>query len=288
MKRPRVTGLSFPIVVQPIGGAAAPGILDRDVVERGDHAFDDVVDVREVAPHLAVIEDVDGPAVEDRLGEGEVRHVRPSPGSVHREEAQPGGREAEEVAVRVRHELVRLLRRRVEANGVIRAAMYRERDVRVRAVDGARGGVHEVLDPGAPAQLEHVGEADEVAGHVGRGVGDRIPNSGLGREVEHPRRGGRAKGFFERRGVGDVDFVEGKFRMFPQQRQAVVLEADVVVVVQVVDAADLAAELEQPPRTVEADEAGRARYDDAHQIVIRGWGRPCFVRGILSAFISAV
>ncbi len=65
-------------------GSAAAG-----TVQGGDHAGDDVVHIGEVALHLAVAEDVDRPAGEDRLGELEERHVRPAPGAVDREEPEP-------------------------------------------------------------------------------------------------------------------------------------------------------------------------------------------------------
>src|SRR3546814_1651054 len=64
------------------------GIRLGDPVIDPDDAFDDVVDIREVAFHLTVVEDRDRPALEDRLGENEHRHVRPPPGSIDGEEAQ--------------------------------------------------------------------------------------------------------------------------------------------------------------------------------------------------------
>ena len=71
---------------------------------RGDahDALDDVVDVGEVAGHLAAVEHVDRLAREDRLGELEQRHVGAAPRTVDGEEAKPGGRQAEEVAVGMR------------------------------------------------------------------------------------------------------------------------------------------------------------------------------------------
>ena len=55
---------------------------------------------------LAVVVEVDRVAVEDGAGEGEQRHVGAAPGAVHGEEAQAGRRDAEQVRVAVRHQLV--------------------------------------------------------------------------------------------------------------------------------------------------------------------------------------
>ena len=57
----------------PVGGA-----LGR-VVDHAEHGFDDVVDIGEVAFHVAVVVEVDGVAVEDGAGEGEQRHVGAGP-----------------------------------------------------------------------------------------------------------------------------------------------------------------------------------------------------------------
>ena len=62
----------------------------RDAIAGPDHTFGDVLDEREVAFVVAVVEHVDGFALEDVLGEQEQRHVGPAPGTVHREETQAG------------------------------------------------------------------------------------------------------------------------------------------------------------------------------------------------------
>ena len=66
-----------------------------------EDAFDDVVDVGEVALHVAVVEDLDRAALGERVGGGEVKHVRAACGSVDCEEAEAGGRDIVELAVAV-------------------------------------------------------------------------------------------------------------------------------------------------------------------------------------------
>ena len=97
------------VAVQRRGGA----------VEHLHHAFGNVVDIGEVAHHLAVIEDVDRPALEDRLGEQEQRHIRPAPGPVDGKKAQAGGRQPVQMAVGMRHQLIGLLGRGIEADRVV-------------------------------------------------------------------------------------------------------------------------------------------------------------------------
>jgi hypothetical protein len=181
-------------VEHPVGRAAGrrvgahrvvAGIGLGSAVVDADHAFDDVVDVGEVALHVAVVEDVDRPPFEDRLGEQEQRHVRPAPRAIHREEAQPGGRQAEQMAVGVRHQLVGLLGGRVQADRVVDAVMLGERHLGVAAVDAGARGIDQVLHAVVAAAFEDVGEADQVAVDVGVRVLQRVAHAGLGGEVDH-------------------------------------------------------------------------------------------------------
>jgi hypothetical protein len=93
-------------------------------VQSADDAFDDIVDVGEVALHVAVVEDVDRPAFEDRLGEQEQRHVGPAPRAVDGEEEQARARDAEQVTVGVREEFVRLFAGRVQTHRVSESAVF--------------------------------------------------------------------------------------------------------------------------------------------------------------------
>ena len=61
------------------------GIGRRTTVEHAHDPFDNVVDVSEVAPHIAVVKYLDRFSFEDRLSEDEQCHIRPAPGAVHRE-----------------------------------------------------------------------------------------------------------------------------------------------------------------------------------------------------------
>ena len=136
----------------------------------------------EVASHPSVVEDPDRSPRQHRVGEQPKRHVRATPGAIDREEAQPGRRQVVEMAVAVRHQLVRLLGGGVEADGMIDVLLDRERHRRHRAVDRTRGGVDEMAHARVPAAFQHVEEAVEVAGGIGSGIVQR---------VAHPRAGQR-------------------------------------------------------------------------------------------------
>ncbi|MCY1371217.1 hypothetical protein D9M69_583510 [compost metagenome] len=59
----------------------------RWAVDQACDALDNVVDVGEVPLVLAVVEQLQWPFFGDGPGELDRRHVRPSPGAVHREKA---------------------------------------------------------------------------------------------------------------------------------------------------------------------------------------------------------
>ncbi len=134
-------------VVQPVGSPArariGPVTRPRRVrrripIENPDHALHDIVDIGEVAPHLAVVEHVDRLAREDRLGEEEQRHVGPPPGSIDGEEPQPGARESVKVRVGMRHELIGFLGRRVERDRMVDVLVHRKGHAGVAPIDRAR------------------------------------------------------------------------------------------------------------------------------------------------------
>jgi hypothetical protein len=166
-------------------GGSVPGIGRRHPVVHPQHGFDDVVHVGEVALHAAVVEDVDRPTFEDRPGEQEGRHVGSAPRAIDREEAQAGGRQAIEVAVGVRHQLVGLLGRGVEADRVIDVVTLGEGHARVAAVDAGTRGVDQMLNRVMAAAFEDVHEADQIAVDVGVGVEQRVAHAGLGGQMDH-------------------------------------------------------------------------------------------------------
>ena len=210
-------------------------------------AFDDVVDVGEVADHPAIVEDLDRLAGQDAAREPEERHVGAAPRAVHGEETEPGARQPKSVRVRVRHQLVGLLRGGVERDRVVDVVVLGERLLRVRAVDGARRGEDEVLDAVVPASLEDVQEALRLASTYACGLDERVAHARLGREVDHALRLRLGEEAAHAVGVGDVEALEAKAARAAQEIEPRFLQPRVVVVVDVVDADDVVAAVEQPP-----------------------------------------
>src|SRR3546814_5213275 len=96
----------------PITRLLAVVVFGR-VIERQDDAVDDIVDEGEITKHVAVIIDVDRPALENRLGEFPDRHVGPPPRAINREEAKAGLGYPEEMCIGFAEQFVRPFRRRI-------------------------------------------------------------------------------------------------------------------------------------------------------------------------------
>ncbi len=124
----QVLGAVIAQVVEPVRRLrASPGTVLRRVVERGQHAGHDIVDIGEVAPHVALIENPDRLAGEDRLGEKIGRHVGPPPGPIDGEESQAGRGQTIEMGVAVGDELASPLGRRIERDRLSDRILYRKR-----------------------------------------------------------------------------------------------------------------------------------------------------------------
>ena len=163
-------------------------LLFGSVLHHAHDAFDNVIDKSEVALALAVVENLDGLARLELVGEAEVGHVRAASGTVDRKEAQPRARNVVELAVGVCHELVALLGGGVQRDRVIDLVVGGIRnllvaDLLVAAVHAGGARVHEVFDLIVATCFQDVVESDEVTLDVGIWVRDGIADTGLGGEV---------------------------------------------------------------------------------------------------------
>ena len=216
----------------------------RRAIKDADHAFCNIVDIGEVAPHPAMVEDVDSAAFEYGLGEQEQRHVGPAPGAIYGEEAQAGGGQREQMAVGVGHQLVGLLGRGVEADRMIDVVVLGKRHALIAAVDAGTAGIDKVLDAVVATAFENIDEADHVAIDIGMGILQRIAHTGLRREVDHALRAFRREQGGNALAIGDI-----------QPRQ---LEARTVIIVEVVHPDHFVAARQQQLADVHADKPGGA------------------------------
>lgn len=261
----QVLGVRVADVVDAVRGKGQPVLAHLHLgrgVHDAPHALDDIVDVGEVAAAVSHVEDLDGVAAAQLLGEAEVGHVGPAHGAVHREEAQAGRGDGIELGVGGGHELVGLLCGGVERHRRVHAVLLGERHLLVAAVDRAGAGVDQVLDRVVAAGLEHVEEADEVALEVGARVLDGVADARLGSEVHHDVEAVLGEQALDEGGVAQVAAHEGEAAVrvsLGQHAQAGVLDAGVVIAVEVVEANDgiigLLKQLLDEERT---DEAGRS------------------------------
>lgn len=240
----QVLGVRVADVVDAVRGEGQP-VLAHLHLGRGVHdapdALDDIVDEGEVAAAVAHVEDLDGLAAAQLLGEAEVGHVGPAHGAVHREEAQAGRGDGVELGVGGGHELVGLLGGGVERHRRVDAVLLGERHLLVAAVDRAGAGVDQVLHRVMAAGLKHVEESDEVALQVGARVLDGVADARLGREVHHDVEAVLREQALDERGVTQVAAHEGEAAVcvgLGQHAQAGVLDTGVVVAVEVVETDD--------------------------------------------------
>ena len=82
--------------------------------------FDDVVNIRKIALHIAVVEDPDRSSGNEFIGCGKIEHIRASCRSVHRKKTQSRAWDIVKLRVGVRQKFVCLFGCRIQRNGVIR------------------------------------------------------------------------------------------------------------------------------------------------------------------------
>ena len=172
-----------------IGRRAVPaGIGLRRTIDQPHDGLGHVVDIGEVALHVAVVEQADRLALQNRLREQPHRHVGPAPRPVHSEETQAGRRNAKQVRISVRHQLVRLLGRAVKAERMIDVLAGAERRHAVAAVDRGRRRVEKVLRLRLAAAFQDVEKADEVRIRISVRLDQRMAHAGLRGEMNDLRK----------------------------------------------------------------------------------------------------
>ena len=150
-----------------------------------DDTLDNILDIGEVARVPAFVENLDGLALEDVVGEQREGHVGAAPGSVDREETQACGGQTVQRRVAMRHELIGLFRRRVQTERMIDVLVNGERHMRVRAVHRTCGCVYQMFDAVAAAAFDDVQKSGDVAVDVCVRIFNRIAHARLGGKVNY-------------------------------------------------------------------------------------------------------
>jgi len=275
-------------VVYFVRNAVRALFRDRHVVERMHAALGDVVDVGEVADHVTVVEHLDGLALRYGAGKEHRAHVGPPPRAVNRKVAQSRHRDAVKLRVGMRHQFVTLLARRIQTNRIIDLVVFAVRDLAVEAINRTGRRIEQMLHLVVAAGLENVEEAHEVALHVGIRVRDGVAHTRLGSEVHHLVEFFLGKELVYGFLVGEVNahkartrerrafehLPEGDFGKHASIRrtetvfpQAPVLEAHIVIVVDVVKPDNLVPAGRKHRHNLRGDKTRRTSHKNLHLTV---------------------
>ncbi len=165
---------------------------------------------------------------------------------------------------------------------MIDPVLDREGQLGIAAIDRAGAGIDHVLDRAVPGQFEQVDVAGQVRADIGLRVLDRIAHPGLGAEMDDPVDLAPLQRALQRGHVGKVEVVESK-AVAPgrdQRGDAILLEADLVIVVEAVHPDHHIAARQQALGEGKANEAGGAGNQYAHGNSV--YSRPVYPRALIS------
>ena len=137
--------------------------------------------------------------------------------------------------------------------------VHRERQLGIGAVDRGRRRKQQVPAAMMPASLQNVGEAGQIGVDIGVRVLQRIPDAGLGCEVNHHRKAMLPEQRLDRRPIGKVTPLEMKSGIMAENIEPGRLQPWVIVAVEIVEPNNAPTHLEQTLCHVKSDEAGRSR-----------------------------
>lgn len=110
-------------------------LLLRGMSHDTHYSLHDVIDIGKVAFAVAVVEDLDGLAFTEFVGEAEIRHVWTAGRTIDREETETCGRDIVKLRVSMGHELVALFGRCIEAHRIVHLVIGRIRHLLIAAVN---------------------------------------------------------------------------------------------------------------------------------------------------------
>ena len=116
----------------------------------------------------------------------------------------------------------------------------------------------------APAALEHVQRADQIAFDIRMWILDRVPDPRLGRQMDDSIDGGGAEKRLHADAIREVKFFEPESAPGTEPRKTRFLERRIVIGIEVVEADDLVAAREQALGHVITDEARGTGDQHAH------------------------
>ena len=206
-------------------------------IDRRQDARNDIVDIGEVALHIAAVEDLDRPTVQNLLGEAPIGHVRAPPRSIDRKEPQAGKGQSIEMGIGVSQQFRSPFAGGIDRHRPIDPVLDREGKLTVRAIDGGGAGKEKV------AQLRKLQRrllqcqlTKGIRLQVDIGIFKRIAHAGLGGQV-HDLGDFRMAGYERQHlfAIGNVQAREGETAIPLQLGETRLLKGRLVIVVEVVD-----------------------------------------------------
>ena len=204
-----------------------------------DNALNNIIDISKVTLAVAIVENLDGFALHQLVGEAKVGHVRTACRTIHGEETQTGGRNIVEFGVGVCHQFIGFLGCCIERNRIIYLVVGAVRNLLVGTVDGGRRSIHQMLQTLAmTAGFENIKETDQVGFHISIRVGDGVAHTSLCRKVNDHRWLVLLEQLSDQCLISDVAFNKSKCEILGQLVQTKLFQCYIVVVVHVVDTDD--------------------------------------------------
>jgi len=179
------------------------------------------------------------------------------------------------MAVGVRHQLIGLFGGGVEADRMVAGLAFAKGQAAVAAIDTAARGIDQMLDGLLTTAFEHMAKADHIALQVHSGILQRVPHTGLSREVQHLSRLLHGKQLGHRgcvRQVGSHKLKRsGDCRLraprgtFKTSKPGL-FECRIVIRIEVVKTDDPLASLNQDPGDGSPDEPGNTCHQDRSRL----------------------
>jgi len=139
-----------------------------------------------------------------------------------------------------------------------------------------------MLNAGVPASFEDVEKADDVAVDVHVGILEGVANARLSRKMNDTLRPFALEKIRDTPPVGDIELDELKSAVRGKPCEARLLQGNVVVVVEVIEAENAVAPREEPLGDVHSDESRCARDQDFQMTV------PCVSSSLVIAEVCEI
>ncbi|MNI56319.1 hypothetical protein D3C73_1113140 [compost metagenome] len=148
--------------------------------------LNDIVDIGKVTAQLAIVVNIDWLTSQHGLGEFEQRHIGAPPRAIDGKETQASGRDTIQMRIGMRHQLIGLLRCRIERDWVIDGILGGKRHFTVHAINRAGRGIDQMLDTMMAAPFKNGQMPHQVTVGISKGVFQGIAHSGLRRQMDYP------------------------------------------------------------------------------------------------------